>query len=110
MPRKSKSTASSSKTFAGKVVLVTGGASGIGLAIATRFAEEGAKVVISDVQADAGATEAKRLKGLFVPADLSKRADCKGLIERIKKEYGTLHVLVNCAGFQYIAALDEFNE
>ncbi len=110
MPKKSKSSSSASKHFKGKVVLVTGGASGIGLAIATRFAAEGAKVVISDVQAEAGAREARKLKGKFIAADLSKRADCKSLIDQIKKEFGTLHVLINCAGFQYIAPLDEFDE
>ncbi|MSU65100.1 MAG: SDR family oxidoreductase [Opitutus sp.] len=110
MPKKSKSTPSVSKHFKGKVVLVTGGASGIGLAIATRFAAEGAKVVISDVQAEVGTREARRLKGLFVPADLSRRGDCQALIEQIKKQCGTLHILINCAGFQYIAPLDEFDE
>src|SRR5690242_358358 len=102
-------TSSMDKLFKNKVALVTGGASGIGLAIAEKFAAEGAKVVISDVQAD-GAAQAKRLNGLFVQGDLSKRSECKTLIERTKSEAGGLHILVNCAGFQYIAPLDEFNE
>src|SRR4051794_7227319 len=110
MALKTKSSASSKPQFARKVVLVTGGASGIGLAIATRFAAEGAKVVISDVQAALGAKVAKRLNGTFIPADLSKRADCKSLIDQIKQEHGTVHILINCAGFQYIAPLDEFDE
>jgi 3-hydroxybutyrate dehydrogenase len=96
--------------FKDRVVLVTGGASGIGLAIAEKFAAEGARVVISDVQADAGTAQAKRLGATFMPADLGKRADCKALIERIKSEGGGIHILVNCAGFQYIAPLDEFDE
>jgi 3-hydroxybutyrate dehydrogenase len=97
-------------SFKDKVAIVTGGASGIGLAIAEKFAAEGARVVISDLQADIGATQAKRLNASFVQGDLSKRADCKALIERTKSELGAVHILVNCAGFQYIAPLDEFNE
>ena len=110
MSKKSKATPVAGKPFKGKVVLVTGGASGIGLAIATRFAADGAKVTIGDIQAEAGAAAARRLKGLFVPCDLSQRGDCKALIEKIKKECGTLHILINCAGFQSIAPLDEFDE
>jgi len=101
---------SENQPFKHKVVIVTGGASGIGLAIAEKFAAEGARVVISDVQEDAGVTEAKRLDALFIPGDLSRRADCKELIERTRTERGTVHILVNCAGFQYIAPLDEFRE
>ncbi len=93
-----------------RVAVVTGGASGIGLAIADKFAALGARVVIGDVQADAGNAAAARLGGLFVEGDLSRRADCKALIEKAGAQFGTVHVLVNCAGFQYIAPLDEFDE
>ena len=93
-----------------RVAVVTGGASGIGLAIAEKFAALGARVVIGDVQADAGNAAAARLGGLFVEGDLSRRADCKALIEKAGAQFGTVHVLVNCAGFQYIAPLDEFDE
>jgi 3-hydroxybutyrate dehydrogenase len=103
-------THSPDKYFKDKVAIVTGGASGIGLAIAEKFAAEGARVVISDLQADTGTTQAKRLNALFVQGDLSRRGDCKTLIDRTKSELGTVHILINCAGFQYIAPLDEFNE
>lgn len=93
-----------------KVVVVTGGASGIGLAIAERFAADGAKVVIADVKQETGAPVAERLGGLFVAGDLSKRADCKGLIDRTIERYGTVHVLVNNAGFQHIAPIPDFPE
>jgi 3-hydroxybutyrate dehydrogenase len=104
------SSPTSHQHFNDKVVVVTGGASGIGLAIAEKFAAEGARVVISDVQAEAGTAQAKRLGALFVPGDLGLRADCRALIDRTQAAHGTVHILVNCAGFQYIAPLDEFNE
>lgn len=93
-----------------RVAVVTGGASGIGLAIAEKFAALGARVVIGDVQADAGNAAAARLGGMFVEGDLSLRVDCKALIEKAGAQFGTVHILVNCAGFQYIAPLDEFDE
>lgn len=93
-----------------KVAVVTGAASGIGLAVANRLAAAGAKVVISDIQAEAGRAAAERLGGLFVESDLSRRADCKALIERTLAEWGAVHVLVNNAGFQHIDPLDEFPE
>ena len=55
-----------------KIAVVTGGASGIGLACAERFARDGCSVVIADVNEDAGSTHAKRLNGSFIKADLSK--------------------------------------
>jgi 3-hydroxybutyrate dehydrogenase len=93
-----------------RVALVTGGASGIGLAIAEKLASLGAKIVISDRQAGAGLAAAERLGGLFVPGDLGRRADCRALVDRAVERFGTVHVLVNCAGFQYIAPLEEFDE
>lgn len=93
-----------------KVAVVTGAASGIGQAIAERFTADGARVVISDVNAEAGAVTAQRLNGLFVQGDLSRRADCKALIERTLEAFGTIHILVNNAGFQHIDAIDEFPE
>jgi 3-hydroxybutyrate dehydrogenase len=96
--------------FNGKVVIVTGAASGIGLAIAERFAADGARVVISDVNAAAGQAAAQRLNGLFVAGDLSRRDDCKSLIEQTVAEFGTIHILVNNAGFQHIDPIEAFPE
>ena len=56
-----------------KVALVTGGASGIGLACAVRLAADGMQVVIADMNAEAGAAHAKRLNGDFVRADLGNQ-------------------------------------
>ena len=93
-----------------KVVIVTGGASGIGLATAEVFAAQGAKVVISDINTTAGQTAANTLNGLFVQGDLSQRDACKALIEETVQTYGTVHVLVNNAGFQHIDPVENFPE
>lgn len=93
-----------------KVAVVTGGASGIGLAIAERFAADGAKVVVSDINPETGQAAANRLGGMFVQGDLSQRAACKMLIDRTVEAFGTVHILVNNAGFQHIEAVEEFPE
>ena len=93
-----------------KIAIVTGAASGIGLACAERFAADGARVVISDVNAEKGMAAAERLNCLFVEGDLSRRADCKGLLARTIEEFGTVHVLVNNAGFQHIDPVEAFPE
>jgi 3-hydroxybutyrate dehydrogenase len=93
-----------------KVVVVTGAASGIGLACAERFVADGARVVLSDIDAERGLAAAERLQSLFVQGDLSQRKDCKALINSAVEEYGTVHVLVNNAGFQHIDEVDVFPE
>jgi NAD(P)-dependent dehydrogenase (short-subunit alcohol dehydrogenase family) len=80
------------------VFLVTGGASGLGAASARMAAENGAKVVIADVQAEAGEKVAKELNGRFVRTDVTSEADGKAAVAAALKEFGGLHVLVNCAG------------
>jgi NAD(P)-dependent dehydrogenase (short-subunit alcohol dehydrogenase family) len=80
------------------VFLVTGGASGLGAATARMAAENGAKVVIADMQADAGESFAKEIGAQFVKTDVTSEADAKNAVERAVKSYGGLHVLVNCAG------------
>lgn len=93
-----------------KVAVVTGAASGIGRAIAERFTADGAQVVIGDMQAEAGSMVAKRLGALFVASDLSRRSDCRALIERTLEAFGTVHILVNNAGFQHIDPIEAFPE
>ena len=88
----------------GKVALVTGGTSGIGFAIAERFLEEGAKVVISGRTKKKCESMLKKLekvgKGRVKCAfgDVSKAADAKHLVEETVKQFGRIDVLVNSAG------------
>jgi NAD(P)-dependent dehydrogenase (short-subunit alcohol dehydrogenase family) len=80
------------------VFLVTGGASGLGAATARMAAENGGKVVIADMQAEAGEQLAKELGGRFVKCDVTAEADGKAAVALAVKEFGGLQVLVNCAG------------
>lgn len=93
-----------------KVAVVTGAASGIGLACAERFAANGARVVINDINAEKGMAAAERLNALFIQGDLSQRADCKALIAGVIEEFGAVHILVNNAGFQHIDPIEAFPE
>jgi 3-hydroxybutyrate dehydrogenase len=93
-----------------KVALITGGASGIGLACAERLAREGCAVVIADVNEKAGTEHARRLNGRFVAADLSKREGCKLLVDEALRLHGTVHILVNNAGYQHVAPIEDFPE
>jgi len=93
-----------------RVAIVTGAASGIGLACAERLAADGMKVVLADVNEKAGAGHAKRLGGTFVAADLTSRDGCLKLAEASLKAHGTVHVLVNNAGFQHVSPIEDFPE
>ena len=91
------------KEFAGKVAVVTGAASGIGLALAHRFAAAGRRVVLADVDAE-GLSEAQRAvaaaggETLAVRTDVSKAADVEALAARTVERFGTAHVVCNNAG------------
>jgi NAD(P)-dependent dehydrogenase (short-subunit alcohol dehydrogenase family) len=81
-----------------RVAVITGGASGIGLASARRLAAEGAKVVIGDIDAVAGQAAADEVSGLFVPTDVAREADVENLFKVAFDTYGSLDVAFNNAG------------
>ena len=93
-----------------KIAIVTGAASGIGLACAERLAADGMKVVLADMNEKAGAEHAKRLGGDFILADLIQRKGCKNLVDETLKKHGTVHVLVNNAGYQHVSPIEDFPE
>jgi NAD(P)-dependent dehydrogenase (short-subunit alcohol dehydrogenase family) len=82
--------------LADRVAVVTGGAQGIGRAIAQRLHEEGATVVVADLQGHEAA--AAELDGLGVRVDVSSEADVKALAEAVLEKYGRIDALVNNAG------------
>jgi NAD(P)-dependent dehydrogenase (short-subunit alcohol dehydrogenase family) len=82
----------------GKVALITGGASGIGLAAARRLATEGAKVAILDLDEGAGEQAAGDIGGLFVPADVSDPKVVAETFGRVREELGGLDVAMLNAG------------
>jgi 3(or 17)beta-hydroxysteroid dehydrogenase len=90
----------------GKVVLVTGGASGLGEADAIMLAAEGAKVVITDINEEAGRALAKKIEGEFVRHDVTSEGDWKNAIAHTLKCYGKLDVLINNAGIAIAADIE----
>ncbi|MSQ62374.1 MAG: 3-hydroxybutyrate dehydrogenase [Betaproteobacteria bacterium] len=93
-----------------RIAIVTGGASGIGLACAERLAADGMKVVIADLNEKAGTEQAKRLAGDFILADLIQRKGCRHLVDEALRKHGTVHVLVNNAGYQHVSPIEDFPE
>jgi NAD(P)-dependent dehydrogenase (short-subunit alcohol dehydrogenase family) len=97
----------------GKVALVTGGSRGIGLMIARGFVAAGAKVYISSRKAEVCDSVAAQLRAeggdvLSIPADLSTEAECRRLATAIADREGALHILVNNAGANWGAPLEEY--
>lgn len=91
--------------LAGKVAVVTGGVSGMGLATVRRFVEEGAAVVVGDVQVEPGAALERELAGRvrFQRTDVSKEADVAALVDRAVGEFGRLDCMFNNAGYGGVA-------
>jgi len=89
-----------------KTAIITGGASGIGKATAILFANEGANVVIADIQQDAAADVLSLIRkndgeATFVKTDVSCAEDCQNMVDHALKTYGEVHILFNNAGIMH---------
>jgi 3-hydroxybutyrate dehydrogenase len=106
-----------SKQLSGKTALVTGSTSGIGRAIATLYASEGANVMLNGF-GDAAEIERLRaglekdhgMKARYHGADMSKPAEIRDLVSAAVKAFGGVDILVNNAGIQHVASIDQFPE
>jgi NAD(P)-dependent dehydrogenase (short-subunit alcohol dehydrogenase family) len=84
--------------IAGSSALITGGASGLGAATARRLAGQGARVVIADLNREAGLALEQELGARFVEADVADDASMRQAFDAARAAYGTVHILVCCAG------------
>jgi len=98
-----------------KTAVVTGSTSGIGLGIATRFAQDGLNIVLSGIEDDqqieplrARLEKDHGVSVKYVRCDLSSAAGARDLIQAAQASFGCVHVLVNNAGIQHVAPVDEF--
>lgn len=94
-----------------KIVVVTGAASGIGRALAERFAKEGAKLVVcADVNGDGAAATAKPIGGVAFTTDVSKEADIQRMIETVEREHGPIGLFCSNAGIGIGGGAEVANE
>ncbi len=84
--------------LAERIIIVTGGASGIGEACVRRFASEGARVVVADVQDAAGQALAKQIDGHYIHTDVSDPAQVEALVASTKRDLGRIDAMMNNAG------------
>lgn len=97
---------------AGKAAIVTGAAAGIGQACAQRLAAEGARVAVTDIDAEGGATCVDKIRAaggdaIFLPHDAASEDDWARVVAETVAAFGGLHVLVNNAGFAFAAGIEE---
>ena len=97
-----------SKRMAGKIALITGGAEGLGKAIAKRFALEGAAVIVTDVQVDKGRAVAAEIGGnaMFLQQDVAKEGDWIRVIREVVARFGVFDTLVNNAAVGFTGDIE----
>ena len=94
-----------------KVAIITGGASGLGLASARRLAEEGARVVLADINLEQGQAVADEIPGArFEHLDVTREANWIALIDKVITDFGRLDILLNCAGIVRLASIEDTTE
>ncbi|NQY94513.1 MAG: 3-hydroxybutyrate dehydrogenase, partial [Campylobacteraceae bacterium] len=97
-----------------KVTIITGSASGIGLDTANVFAQNGAKIVLSDINEEAlekavNDFKAKGYEVLGVKCDVSSESDIKNLVSKTVEHFGTVHIFISNAGIQHVSAIEDFS-
>src|SRR6201984_2499018 len=101
--------------LSGKTAVVTGSTSGIGLAFARAFAGAGANIVLNgsgtpaDIERERSGIESDfKVKAVHSPADMTKPAEIAGMIALGEKSFGSVDVLVNNAGIQFVSPIEDF--
>jgi 3(or 17)beta-hydroxysteroid dehydrogenase len=95
----------------GKVAIISGGVSGIGLASARRLAEEGAQVVLADINEELGRIVSAEISNAqFARLDVTREAEWAELIDRVVTDHGRLDVLLNSAGVVRLASIEDTSE
>ena len=91
--------------FSNKVAVITGSGSGIGRATALRFASEGAKVVVSDIDTAGGEETVNMIKknggeAFFINVNVTKESDIEEMVKTTVNQYGSLNIIFNNAGYE----------
>ena len=97
-------------SLAGQIVLVTGGASGLGAELCRELGEAGATVIVADVQAEAATAIAKEVGGHAMTVDLTDSGACAMLIEHVVADHGRIDVLINNAGTDKTVSVEELEQ
>lgn len=103
----------SAEILQGKVVIVTGGAQGIGEAIAEKFAGEGAQVVIADINSERGAAIAQKINSngkscMFTYCDVSEEQDVDSLVSKTEAAFGRVDIIVNNAAIAIYKKMEQY--
>jgi NAD(P)-dependent dehydrogenase (short-subunit alcohol dehydrogenase family) len=105
----------SNNRLAGQTAWISGGASGMGEAVAELFAAEGARVAVADVQEERGRQVAERIsqaggRAFFSPCEVTQDTQVGASIDQTAARFGGLQILVNCAGVVHVGPLHEYSE
>ena len=87
-----------------KVAIVTGGGSGFGIGICEKFSQEGAKVIVADINLSSAKEIAKDINGTAIEVDVSDSKSMKSFSEKVFSEFGKIDILVNNAGVTHLPA------
>src|ERR1051325_437937 len=98
-----------------QVAWISGGASGMGEGTAKLFAREGAKVTVVDVNQEQGDRVVGQIAGsggeaIFIRCDVSNESEVKDSLDQTVARFGSLQIIVNCAGIVHVKTLDEYTE